>query len=163
MHESVGFADTLSVLNDWRSLLLLHFRLFFSRSGRFCGNPLPSFGVSPVPGVASLWVLVLQLHTSLSACNRDMPLIHSSAWTVERRHSQPHGEVLSVQSFHGDFHARLPRRIVSCLEIIPCSNIEVSQFIHITSSVAFLLRRVVKTTKLYKATIPVNTWNRKTL
>ena len=128
-----------------------------------CWNPLPSHGVSPVPWVTPLRVSVLKLHTSLSACNRDIPLIHSSAWTVERRLSQPNGEVLSIQSLHGDFHARLPRWVVSCLEISPCYNIEVSQFVHITSSVAFLLRRVVKPTKSYKATIPVNVRTRKTL
>ncbi|OWP57069.1 MAG: hypothetical protein B2I17_02600 [Thermoplasmatales archaeon B_DKE] len=31
--------------------------------------------------------------------------IHSSARTVEWKHSQPHGEVLSEQSIHGDFSA----------------------------------------------------------
>jgi hypothetical protein len=49
-----------------------------------------------------------------------MPSIHSSVRTAERRHSQPHAEVLTDQSLHGDFHARLPHvftGVVSCLNI----------------------------------------------
>ncbi len=58
----------------WGSHFCSVFRLHSSRSGRFCGNPLPSFGVFPVLKVATLWVSVLHLHTSLSACNRDVSL-----------------------------------------------------------------------------------------
>ena len=96
-------------------LLLLRFSLHSSRSGRFCRNPLPSFKVIPVLNVASLGISVFPLQASLSACNRDMPLFHSSVQTAVWWHSQPHVEVLSEQSFHGDFQARLPPRVVSCL------------------------------------------------
>ena len=99
---------------------MLSFRLHPLRSGRFCGNPLPSFGVSPVLRVAPLGVSVLPLHASLSACNRDMPSTHSSAQTAERRHSQPHAEVPTDQSLQRDFYARLSRVFtggVSCLDL----------------------------------------------
>ena len=101
---------------------MLRFRLHPSRSRRFCKIPLPSFKVVPVLNVASLGVSVLPLHASLSACNRDMPLVRSSVQTAERGHSQPHVEVLSEQSFHGDFHARLPLRVVSCLNSYNCGE-----------------------------------------
>ena len=58
----------------WGSRFCSVFRLHSSRYGRFCGNPLPSFGVFPVLKVAPLWVSALHLHTSLSACNRDVSL-----------------------------------------------------------------------------------------
>ncbi len=57
-----------------RFSLLLRFRLHSSRSGRFCENPLPSSKVAADYSIASLWVSVLPLHASLSACNRDTSL-----------------------------------------------------------------------------------------
>ncbi len=99
---------------------MLRFRLHPSRSEWFCENLLQSFDVFPVLKVSPLWVSVFHLHASLSACNRDMPSIHSSVRTAELRHSQPHAEVLTDQSLHGDFHARLPHvftRVISCLNI----------------------------------------------
>ena len=67
-------SDILPQLKHVGFSLLLRFRLHSSRSGRFCMNLLQSFGVFPVLKVAPLWVSVLHLHTSLSACNRDMSL-----------------------------------------------------------------------------------------
>ena len=66
--------DILPQLKHVGFSLLLRFRLHSSRSGRFCMNLLQSFGVFPVLKVAPLWVSVLHLHTSLSACKRDMSL-----------------------------------------------------------------------------------------
>ncbi len=110
--------DILPQLKHVGFSLLLRFRLHSSRSGRFCMNLLQSFGVFPVLKVAPLWVSVLHLHASLSVCNVDTSSIRSSAQTAERRHSQPHAEVLTDQPLHGDFHARLPHVFtggVSCL------------------------------------------------
>jgi len=100
--------------------LLLPFRLHPSRSGRFCLNPLPSFGVFPVLKVAPLEVSVLSLHASLSACNRDMSLSIPLPRLRNGDIPQPHAEVLSDQSLHGDFHARLSHvstGVVSCLNL----------------------------------------------
>ncbi len=82
--ECVGdwCADILPQLKHVGFLLLLRFRLHSSRFGRFCRNPLPSLKVASVLNVASLGVSVLPLHASLSACNRDMPLFHSSIQTA---------------------------------------------------------------------------------
>jgi len=98
-------SDILSSLELRRFSLFLRFCFHSSRSRQFCGNLLQSSGVAPVLNVASLGISVFPLHASLSACNRDMFQIHSSAKTAEWEHSQPHGEVLSEQSVHGDFSA----------------------------------------------------------
>ena len=130
-------SDILPQLKHVGFLLLLRFRLHSSRSGRFCRNPFPSFKVIPVLNVASLGISVFPLHASLSACNRDMPLFHSSVQTVAWWHSQPHGEVLSEQSFHGDFQARLPPRVVSCLHIYGIVAYNSFTFIQRLKSLAF--------------------------
>ncbi len=118
--EETLLSDILPQLKLVGFSLLLPFRLHPSRSGRFCLNPLPSFGVFPALKVAPLEVSVLSLHASLSVCNRDMSSTRFSAQATEWRHFQPHGEVLSDQSLHGDFHARLSHvstGVVSCLNL----------------------------------------------
>ena len=76
-------------LRPRRLSLLLPFRFNPPLCWQFCGNPLPSFGVFPVLKVAPLWVSVIHLHASLSACNGNMPSVRSSDQTAERWHSQP--------------------------------------------------------------------------
>ena len=93
----------------WRFSLLLRFHLHSSRSGRFCKNPLPSLKVAADFNVASSWVSVIPLHTSLSAYNRDSPSSISCLIGIQRR-SQPCKEVLSDQSIARDFIARLSSR-----------------------------------------------------
>ena len=129
--------DILPQLKHVGFLLLLRFRLHSSRSGRFCRNPLPCFKAIPVLNVASLGISVFPLHASLSACNRDMPLFHSSAQTAVWWHSQPHGEVLSDQSVHGDFRARLPMRVVSCPHLYGIFAYNSFTFIQRLKSLAF--------------------------
>ena len=97
--------DILPQLKHVGFSLLLSFRLHPSLSWQFCVNPLPSSGVFPVLKVAPLWVSLIHMHASLSACNLDIPSARSSVKTAERRHSQPHAEGLPDQSLHGDFHA----------------------------------------------------------
>ena len=74
-----------------------------------CENPLPSSKVAADFNGASLWVSVLPLHASLSACDRDSPSSISCLIGIQR-HSQPCKEVLSDQSIARDFIARLSSR-----------------------------------------------------
>ncbi len=142
-------SDILSTPRRWRLPLLLCFSLH--RSGRFCGNPLTSFGVSPVQRVAPLGVSVLPLHASLSTCNRDTPLVLPFFRIVRRRRSQPQGEVLSEQSASENFCATTYFTRKQCLCTKSCfkgRNINFSHFIHIASSVAFVLKLFVKITRM---------------
>ena len=89
-----------------RFSLLLRFRLHSSLSGRFCKNQLPSLKVAADFNVASSWVSVIPLHTSLSAYNRDSPSSISCLIGIQGR-PQPCKEFLSDQSIAKDFSARL--------------------------------------------------------
>ncbi len=66
--------------------LLLRFRLHPSRFGRFCKNPFTSSNIFTVLKITFLLVSAFHVHTSLSACNGDMPSTHSPVQTEEQRH-----------------------------------------------------------------------------
>lgn len=123
---------------------MLSFRFHSSWFGRFCKNILPCFDVFPDLKVASLWVSVLHLHTSLTVCNRDMPSPHSSAQTAERRHPptscrSPIGSIVawgfSCTTFSWFFTGG-----VSCLNLSVFAKHKVSQFISSLKVRAFLLK-----------------------
>ena len=100
--------DILLQLKHVGFSLLLRFSSSFLTVRTVLREPITEFWrLSSPESCASVGISAPLAHIPVCMQSRCI-FIHSSAKTAERRHSQPHAEVLPDQSLHGDFHAWLP-------------------------------------------------------